>query len=74
MTFYFLSLYLWLMGWVHKADWTVTFLVTSVFTAPISSAKVSGHSIHLVLAFSFKFCACFSTAFVACVAMHAWFF
>jgi hypothetical protein len=36
-------------------DWTITFLITSVFTMPISSAKVNGHSPHLVFSFSFHF-------------------
>jgi hypothetical protein len=40
--FYFLPLYLWLMGWAHKADLTIKFLIIFVFTTPISSPKASG--------------------------------
>jgi hypothetical protein len=41
--FYFLLLYLHLIRRVRKADWTATFLITSIFTAPISSSKINGH-------------------------------
>jgi hypothetical protein len=55
VVFYFLPLYLWLMGRAHKPDWTVTFLITSIFTVPISGAKMSGDFLHLVFAFSLCF-------------------
>jgi hypothetical protein len=37
---------------ISLADGTSTFFVTSIFTAPISSARISGHLPHPVFAFS----------------------
>jgi hypothetical protein len=61
------------MGRVHKADWTTTFLVTSVFTAPISSADASGDSIHFALLLAFAFYTCWAAAPSMRVASHVWF-
>jgi hypothetical protein len=61
------------MGQAHKVDCTITFLVASVFTSPINSAKASGDLLHLAFSCTLTFCACCVAAFVACVAECAWF-
>jgi hypothetical protein len=70
MAFYFLPLYLRPMGWAHKADWTITFLVTYVFTMPISSDKASGDLLHLAFVFCLHFLRmfCLSLRCVCCCA------
>jgi hypothetical protein len=58
MAFCVLLLYLRLMGRAHKADWTVSFLATTVFTVPINRVEVSGELLHSVLLVAFAFCVC----------------
>jgi uncharacterized membrane protein YcaP (DUF421 family) len=58
MAFCVLLLYLRLMGRAHKVDWTVTFLVTTIFTMPVSIAEMGGkfHPSLLLIAFAFYAC------------------
>jgi hypothetical protein len=42
------------MGWAHKVFWTVTFIITSVFTTPLSSADAIGDLLHFVFAYNFR--------------------
>jgi hypothetical protein len=49
------------------------FLVTSIFTTPISSAKVSSDLLHLAFAYTFALYACCVASFAACVVECAWF-
>jgi hypothetical protein len=51
--FVFLLLYLQLMGRVRKADCTVSYLVTAVFTMFINSVEPSGKSLYPVLLIAF---------------------
>jgi hypothetical protein len=73
VAFYFSPLYLRLMERAYKVYWTITFLVMSVFAAPISSAKASGDLLHLAFAYTFALYVCCIAAFAACVAECAWF-
>jgi hypothetical protein len=45
-------------GQAQKADWTIVFHVTFVFTTSISSDKASFDFLHLALAYNLRFCAC----------------
>jgi hypothetical protein len=50
-----LLLYLRLVGWAYKPDWTITFLIMTIFTVSISSVEASGELLHSMSLVAFTF-------------------